>query len=124
MRVRATSLLVALVTTVVAAGALQAQGKGNDHKSKGPPPGHVKKVATVDDGIASARVVLVEKGYTVARVEQVGATRVIYYYRGNRGRGRGHGPLERIVIRPSPERLVFEGSATTLIAQIRIRMGG
>jgi hypothetical protein len=124
MRVRATSFLVALVITAVAAVTLQAQGKGNDHKSKGPPPGHAKKVATVDDGISSARVVLVEKGYTVARVERLGTTRVIYYYRGNRGRGRGHGPLEKIVIRPTPERLIFEGGAPSLLAQIRVRVGG
>jgi hypothetical protein len=123
MRFRGTAPLLTLVITLSAAGTLQAQGKGKD-KSKGPPPGHVKKVATVDDGISSARVVLVEQGYTVARVERLGATRVIYYYRGNRGRGRGHGPLEKIVIRPSPERLILEGGAPTLIAQIRIRVGG
>src|SRR4051794_33256543 len=100
---RSRVLLLAFAISLTAGHALQAQGKGkgkagNDHREKGPPPGHDKKAVTVDDGIRSARAVLGEHGYTVARVEQVRGTRTIYYYRGNKGRGRGHGPLEKMVI--------------------------
>jgi hypothetical protein len=78
---------------------------------------------TVDDGIRSARLVLGEKGYTVARVQQVGGTRTIYYYRGNMGRGRGHGPLEKIVIRPSADRVVVEGATASIVSLVRQRLG-
>ena len=141
MRSRYQILLLALVLSVGATHTLQAQGKGKgkDHdskahevkahddqghanKAKGPPPGHVKRI-TVDDGIRSTRTILGERGYTVARVEQSGGVRTIYYYRGNNGRGRGHGPLEKIVIRPYAERVVVEGGAKDLVALVRSRLG-
>jgi len=123
MRSRIHVLLLALTISVAAASTLEAQGKSKGHKEKGPPPGQVKKTVTVDEGIRSARVVLGEQGYTVSRVEQVGGVRTIYYYRGNNGRGRGHGPLQKIVIRPYAQRVVVEGGVPSLVTLIRTRLG-
>src|SRR3954471_21020987 len=89
-------------------GAL-AQGKGNG-KSHGEhvPPGQAKKrVVTADQAIVATREVLVSHGYEIVRIETVERTRVVYYRRGNMGRGRGKGPVERIVIRPEPDRVIF-----------------
>src|SRR6185369_2084806 len=123
MRSRLHVLLLALAISLTASHALHAQGKGKGHKAKGPPPGQLKKAITVDDGIRSARAVLGEHGYTVARVDQRGGTRTIYYYRGNNGRGRGHGPLQKMVIRPSAERVIIEGGAPSLMSLVRARLG-
>ena len=139
MRSRVSVSLFALLLVMGASTSVAAQGKGNSHKTsgtrstvvaqdkgghkaKGTPPGHTKRV-TVDDGIRSARIVLVEKGYVVSRVETIRGTRTIYYYRGNMGRGRGHGPLQKMVIRPNAERVVVEGGSPSLVAQVRARLG-
>ena len=131
------ALLVAAAPVLLAlvAGDLQAQGKGNAKpaagkaaagqpaKAKGTPPGQAKKRVTHTEAVDVSSQVLVAQGYQVARVERVGDTRVIYYYRGNNGRGKGRGPLQRIVVRPSADRFVFEGAPRTVISEIVRRLG-
>src|SRR3954465_15294128 len=63
---------------------------------------------TSDRAVSVTRTVLVERGYRVLRIERVGATQVVYYRRGNMGRGHGQGPLRRMVIRSLRDRVVFE----------------
>ena len=103
-------------------GALaQGKGHGKDHG----PPGHAKKkVVTADQAIIVTREVLVSHGYEVVRVELVQGTRVVYYRRGNMGRGKGKGPIEKIVIRPEPDRVVFVAQPPRgLMIDINVRLG-
>jgi hypothetical protein len=123
MRSRSTLLCLALGLLLTVAGGAGAQGRGNGHGLKKVPPGQAKKAVTVRDGVASARVILEQKGYEVWRVEPMGTSQVVYYYRGNMGRGKGHGPVEKIFVRPSRERVVIEGPTRSLVVAIQARLG-
>jgi len=105
-------------------GAL-AQGKSHSAKEGHVPPGQAKKkVVTADQAIFATREVLVSHGYEIVRVERVQGTRVVYYRRGNMGRGKGKGPIERIVIRPEPDRVVFVSQPPRgLMIDINLRLG-
>ena len=89
---------------------------------KAEPPGQAKKRVTHTEAVDVSRRVLVERGYVVSRVERRGDTRVIYYYRGNNGRGKGHGPLQRMVVRPSQDRFVFDGAPADVQKAVRMRL--
>ena len=91
--------------------------------AKAAKPVKAKQRVTHVQAVDVSRRVLVEQGYTVTRVERAGDTQVIYYYRGNNGRGKGRGPLERIVVRPSAERYVFDGAPRGILSEIMRRMG-
>jgi hypothetical protein len=118
---------IALAAGLLAAGTLlcparSADAQGKSHKV---PPGHAKKkVVTADQAIIVTREVLVSHGYEVVRVELVQGTRVVYYRRGNNGRGKGKGPIEKIVIRPEPDRVVFVAQPPRgLMVDINVRLG-
>jgi hypothetical protein len=102
-----------------------AQGKGHPGRGEHVPPGLAKKhVVTADQAIVATRDVLVSHGYEIVRVETVRETRVVYYRRGNMGRGRGKGPVERIVIRPEPDRVIFVSPPPRgLMIDINVRLG-
>ena len=123
---------IALAAAVLAAASLfyptrgaLAQGKGHGNQSGHVPPGQAKKkVVTADQAIVATREVLVSHGYEIVRVETVRETRVVYYRRGNMGRGKGKGPVERIVIRPEPERIVWVSPPPKgLLIDINVRLG-
>ena len=106
-------------------GTVLAQGKGHGNGNGHVPPGQAKKkVVTADQAIIVTREVLVSHGYEVVRVELVQGTRVVYYRRGNMGRGKGKGPIEKIVIRPEPDRVVFVAQPPRgLMIDINVRLG-
>jgi len=126
---------LALAAAVVAAACLlypgrtaMAQGKGHgDHDEHGDHGDHrhgKKKVVTADEAIVVTRDVLVSHGYEIVRVEQLRTQRVVYYRRGNMGHGKGKGPVERIVIRPEPDRVVFVSPPPRgLMVDINVRLG-
>ena len=123
---------IVVTAGLLAGGALFCPGRGvlAQGKSKGVkiahvPPGHAKKkVVTADQAIIATRGVLVSHGYEVVRVELVQGTRVVYYRRGNMGRGKGKGPIEKIVIRPEPDRIVFVSPPPRgLMININVRLG-
>src|SRR5512144_2638258 len=60
-----------------------------------------------DRALTVTREVLSKQGYDVVRVVREGDAQVVYYRRGNNGRGKGKGRLERMVIRREAERIVF-----------------
>ena len=100
--------------------AAAANGGTSGAKAKGAPG---KRKMSHAQAVDVSREVLVAQGYNVQRVEIVGDTRVIYYYRGNNGRGKGRGPLERIVVRPTAERFVVEGGTRSVISAIMQKIG-
>jgi hypothetical protein len=117
----------ALIATVtaglwLAGGAAAAQGNG---ERKAPPAAHKKKakVVSTNEAVVVAREILVKHGYEVVRVEIVEDTRVLYYRVGNRGRGRGRGPLQRIVVRREPDRVVFVDAPRAVVVDINIKLG-
>ena len=104
--------------------AKAGRGKVEHAKVEQAKPGKPgKRVVTTDRAIVVTREVLVKHGYEVVRVETVRGARVVYYRRGNMGRGRGKGPIVRMVIRPAEERVVFESAPRGLLAEINIRLG-
>ena len=117
--------LLAAGSLLVPGRELLAQGKSHGAKSGHVPPGQAKKkVVTADQAIVVTREVLVSHGYEVVRVELVQGTRVVYYRRGNMGRGKGKGPIEKIVIRPEPDRIVFVSQPPRgLMVDINVRLG-
>ena len=100
-------VLLGVVSTPV-----QAQGKG---KAK-------HYVVSSDKAVSVGRNVLVERGYHVVRVERVGPNRVIYFRRGNNGRGKGKGPLQRLVIRTVRDRVFFEEAEPSVLIDIDVKL--
>lgn len=128
--ISASARLLLLVAALVVAGAvarpLHAQGKSRatgkpakEHASSGK---RGRKVST-SQAVLVSREILVKHGFTVVRVEHVGANEVIYYRRGNNGRGRGLGPMERMVVKPSGDAVVFEAAPKSVLLDINIRLG-
>ncbi len=130
---RMTWFLVLPLMVAAHATDLRAQGKGKGQDDKSDrvvvvQQGHAKrpkykKVHTSDEAVDVTRVVLREQGYELVRVEQRGDVRVVYYRRGNMGRGRGKGPIVKMVIRPAEERVVFESAPRGLVAELNVRLG-
>ena len=110
-----------LVLSATASPAL-AQGKGHK-ESRGLPPGQAKKQVTPAQAVVVSRDVLVMHGFEVVRVETIKTGQVIYYRRGNNGRGRGLGPVEKMIVRPSGSTVVFEAAPPKVLLDLRVRLG-
>jgi hypothetical protein len=115
-----------LVTVAILAAAsvspAVAQGRGHG-ESKGLPPGQAKKLVTPGQAVVVSRDVLVSHGFQVVRVETIKTGQIIYYRRGNNGRGRGLGPVEKMIVRPSGSTVVFESVPDKVLIDIRVRLG-
>lgn len=77
---------------------------------------------TSDRAVTVSRTVLVQRGYNVVRVQRVGATHIVYYRRGNLGRGLGRGPIRRMVIRKVQDRVIFEDAEPDVLVDIDINL--
>jgi hypothetical protein len=86
--------------------------------------GPKKYRATNEHAVVVTRDVLGRHGYEVVRIEDVGNDRVIWYRRGNMGRGRGKGPLAKMIIRriPDEDRIVFVDVPSALLVDIDVRL--
>jgi hypothetical protein len=104
--------IVALLGTF--APTAQAQGKVK-YKQK-------HYTVTSDRAVTVTRTVLIHRGYNVVRVERVGATQIVYYRRGNMGRGKGKGPIQRMVIRTVRDRVIFEDAEPDVLVDIDIKL--
>jgi hypothetical protein len=105
------ALAVAALTLATAAPA-HAQGKG---KGK-------HYAVTSDKAMDATKVVLQRQGYELVRVVREHDTQVIYYRRGNNGRGKGKGPMERMVIRTVDRRVVFEEAPSAILVDIDFQL--
>ena len=106
------SAIVFVAVLGAASTPLQAQGKG---KAK-------HYVVSSDKAVSVSRSVLVDRGYHIVRVERVGPNRVIYFRAGNNGRGKGKGPLQRMVIRTTRERVFFEEVEPSILIDIDVKL--
>ena len=86
--------------------------------------GHGPKryAVTTDRAIVITRDVLVRQGYEVIRIEDRGADRIIWYRRGNMGRGRGKGPPMKFIVRRVENRIVFVDAPSAILVDIDIRL--
>jgi hypothetical protein len=102
---------------IVAVMAISAVPANAQSKAK-----HKEYVVTHERALSVSRMVLIRQGYTVVRVQRVGPTHVIYYRRGNMGRGRGKGPVQRMVIRTVRDRVLFEETDPTVLVDIDVKL--
>jgi len=106
--------LAVVALFAIAAVPVHAQGKAK---------GKDKHYAVSSDkAVSVSRTVLIEQGYQVVRVERVGATQVIYFRRGNNGKGKGKGPIQRMVIRTVRDRVYFEEADPSVLINIDVRL--
>jgi hypothetical protein len=108
----ATGLGLALAAVTLSAAPAHAQGKS---KAK-------HYAVSSDRAVTVTRDILVRQGYAVVRVEHVGATQVVYYRAGNRGKGKGKGPVEKMVIRTVDRRVVFEDAPPAVMVDIDVHL--
>ena len=114
---RRTALLAAAVPLLLAAAVTTADAQGKKGHPHGGPPGQMKKRVSTDDAVSMTRVVLVEHGFTVLRVERVYDGQVVYYRKGKKG------AEERILVRPTTDRVVFERAPQPVLMQVNLRLG-
>src|SRR5438876_972397 len=88
-----------------------AQGKGPK-----------KYAVTTDRALVVTKEVLVKQGYDVVRVENSGRDYVVWYRRGNKGRGKGKGPPVRMVIHRDMDRVVFLETPSAVLVDIEVRL--
>ena len=107
--------MVALLVAVLPVEAT-AQGKGAAKDDS-------KKRVTPSAAVVATRDILVKHGYNVVRVETVEGAQVIYYRRGNMGKGKGLGPIERMVVRPRGDLVVFDGGPSVVVVDVKLKLG-
>lgn len=108
----ATGFALAVLALALSVAPAHAQGKGKD-----------KHYAISNDrAVTVTRNVLVRQGYDVVRIERVGTTQVVYYRAGNRGRGKGKGPVQKMVIRTVERRIVFENTPPAIMVDIDVNL--
>jgi hypothetical protein len=103
-------LALAAIALAASVAPAHAQGKGKEKHY----------AVSGDRAVSVTRTVLVRQGYDVVRVERVGATQVVYYRAGNRGRGKGKGPVQKMVIRTVERRIVFENTPPAIMVDIDV----
>jgi hypothetical protein len=108
----AVGLALALSALALSVAPAHAQGKGKDKHY----------AVSTNRAVTVTRNVLVRQGYDVVRIERVGATQVVYYRAGNRGRGRGKGPVQKMVIRTVERRIVFEDTPPAIMVDIDVNL--
>jgi hypothetical protein len=110
----ATGFALAVLALALSVAPAHAQGKGKG-KDK-------HYTVSNDRAVTVTRNVLVRQGYDVVRIERVGTTQVVYYRAGNRGRGKGKGPVQKMVIRTVERRIVFENTPPAIMVDIDVNL--
>jgi len=103
-------LALAAIALAGSVAPAHAQGKGKEKHY----------AVSSDRAVSVTRTVLGRQGYDVVRVERVGVTQVVYYRAGNRGRGKGKGPVQKMVIRTVERRIVFENAPPAIMVDIDV----
>lgn len=109
------SLPALVLLAAFTAMPLAAQGRGGS--------GPKKEFAVAPDrAISVTREVLVRQGYEVVRIEVRGNDRIVYYRRGNMGRGKGKGPIVKMVIRRVENRVLFVDVPDVILVDINVKL--
>ena len=99
-------VIAALGVGITTQAHAQGKGKGKHYS------------VSSDKAMDVTRVVLQRQGYEVVRVVHAEDAQVVYYRRGSNGRGKGKGPVERLVIRMVERRVVFEEATPAILVDI------
>lgn len=89
--------------------------------AQGPAPKRVF-VMTPTRAVIAARDVLVSRGFEVMRMEVHGNDRVVYYRRGNMGRGKGQGAPITLIVRQVRDKVVFVDTPDPVLVDINARL--
>ncbi len=106
------SLLLLAGLLVLATAPVAAQGRGHKKEFEVAP----------SRAVSVTREVLVHQGYEVVRIETIGNDQVVYYRRGNMGRGKGKGPPMKMIIRRVENRIVFVDTPDAVLVDINVRL--
>jgi hypothetical protein len=109
--------LVAALITLLALGTIAAAPAHAQGRARGK-----HYAVSTDRAMSVTRAVLERQGFEVVRVVRSDDAQVIYYRAGNHGRGRGKGPLERMVIRTVERRIVFEETPSAILVDIDLNL--
>jgi hypothetical protein len=109
-RILQTVVLSALVAAV-AASPSAAQEKAKKSFS-----------VSADVALEATTITLVAEGFDVVRLEPQEELLVVYYRRGNMGKGKGKGPMERMVIRRQRDVIVIEDVDPVILLKIEIAL--
>lgn len=110
---RSLPFLTGLLLLVSAPVAAQGHGHGRQKREFAVAP---------DRAVSVTREVLVHQGYEVVSIETHGDDQVVYYRRGNRGRGKGKGPPMKMIIRRVENRIVFVDTPDAVLVDINVRL--
>ena len=102
---------LALLAIGILTAPLAAQGKGPK-----------KYAVSSDRALVVTKEVLVKQGYDVVRVENRGHDFIVWYRRGNMGRGKGKGPPVKMVIHRDADRVVFLNTPSVILVDIDVRL--
>ena len=108
----AAGLALVAATLAVSVAPAHAQGKGKEKHY----------AVSSDRAVTVTRTVLGRQGYDVVRIERVGTTQVVYSRAGNRGHGKGKGPVQKMIIRTVERRIVFEDTPPALMVDIDVNL--
>ena len=70
----------------------------------------------------ATKLALVEEGYDVVKLDQQEELLVVYYRRGNMGKGKGKGPMERMVIRRQRDVIIIEEAEPSILLKIQVTL--
>ena len=100
----------AITALTLSAAPLAAQGNG-------------KRYAVSDDrAISVTRTVLVSQGYDVVEIETKGTEQIVYYRLGNKGKGKGQGKLQKMVIKREANKVVFVDTPSAIMVDINVKL--
>ena len=79
-------------------------------------------VVAPNRAMSVTREVLVHQGFEVIRIETHGNDQVVYYRRGNMGKGKGKGPPVKLIVRQVENRVVFVDTPDAVLVDINVRL--
>ena len=77
---------------------------------------------TADLALETTKTVLVAEGYDVVKLESQEELLIVYYRRGNMGKGKGKGPMEKMVIRRQRNVVVIEDLEPSILLKIEVAL--
>lgn len=77
---------------------------------------------SADLALEATKTALVDDGYDVVRLEPQDDLIIVHYRRGNMGKGKGKGPMERMVIRRQRNTVVIEEAEPTILLKIQVAL--
>ena len=105
--------LIVMIGVLLAVLASPAAAQGNSKKSFD---------VSVDVALEATKTTLVKEGFDVVKLESKDEYLIVHYRRGNMGKGKGKGPMQKLVIRRVKETVVFEEADPDLLIKIQVTL--